>query len=178
MDDVTIARALHVLAVVHWIGGVAMVTLVILPALSRLDPPARILDLFEAVEGRFGAQARWSVTLAGLTGFWMTWRLDVWERFAEPGYWWMHAMVAVWALFTVILFVAEPLFLHAWFRRRAVHDPEGTAVLALRAHRVLLALAVVTLVGACVMLAGSVVLAFSAIRRGRGAHPSEPVAGQ
>jgi hypothetical protein len=37
---------------------------------------------------------------------------------------------------------------------------------------------VVTLVGACVMLAGSVVLAFSAIRRGRGAHPSEPVAGQ
>ena len=31
MDDVTVARALHVLAVVHWIGGVAIVTLVILP---------------------------------------------------------------------------------------------------------------------------------------------------
>jgi uncharacterized membrane protein len=148
MDDVTIARALHVLAVVHWIGGVAMVTLVILPALSRPDPTVRSLDLFEAVEGTFGAQARWSVTLAGLTGLWMTWRLDVWERFAEPGFWWMHAMVAVWALFTVILFVAEPLFLHAWFRRRAVRDPYGTATLALRAHRVLLALAAVTLVGA------------------------------
>jgi uncharacterized membrane protein len=148
MDDVTVARALHVLAVVHWIGGVAMVTLVILPALSRLDLPARSLDLFEAVEGRFGAQARWSVTLAGLTGWWMTWRLDAWERFAEPGYWWMHAMVAVWALFTVILFVAEPLFLHAWFRHRAMHDPDGTAVLVLRAHCLLLALTVVTLVGA------------------------------
>ena len=148
MDDVTIARALHVLAVVHWIGGVAMVTLVILPALARLVVPERRLDLFEAIEGRFGSHARWSVTLAGLSGFWMTWRLDAWDRFVEPCYWWMHAMVAVWALFTVILFVAEPLFLHAWFRRRATRDPEGTAALVLRAHRVLLAVAAVTILGA------------------------------
>jgi hypothetical protein len=26
------------------------------------------------------------VTLAGLTGLWMTWRLDAWWRFTEPGY--------------------------------------------------------------------------------------------
>jgi uncharacterized membrane protein len=148
MDDVTIARALHVLAVVHWIGGVAMVTLVILPALAWLASPERRLDLFEAIEGRFGGQARWSVTLAGLSGFWMTWRLDAWDRFAALGYWWMHAMVAVWALFTVILFVAEPLFLHAWFRRRAMRDPEGTAALVLRAHRVLLTVAAATILGA------------------------------
>ncbi len=31
MDDVTVARALHVLAVVHWIGGLAFVTCVVLP---------------------------------------------------------------------------------------------------------------------------------------------------
>ena len=148
MDDVTIARALHVLAVVHWIGGVAMVTLVILPALARFAAPERRLDLFEAIEGRFGGQARWSVTLAGLSGFWMTWRLDAWDRFATPGYWWMHAMVAVWALFTLILFVAEPLFLHAWFRRRAERDPDGTAALVLRAHRVLLTVAAATILGA------------------------------
>jgi uncharacterized membrane protein len=148
MDDVTIARALHVLAVVHWIGGVAMVTLVILPALARLAAPERRLELFEAIEGRFGGQARWSVTLAGLSGFWMTWRLDAWDRFAAPGYWWMHAMVAVWALFTVILFVAEPLFLHAWFRRRALRDPKGATALVLRAHRVLLTVAAATILGA------------------------------
>ena len=148
MDDVTIARALHVLAVVHWIGGVAMVTLVILPALARFAAPERLLDLFEAIEGRFGGQARWSVTLAGLSGFWMTWRLDAWDRFATPGYWWMHAMVAVWTLFTLILFVAEPLFLHAWFRRRAERDPDGTAALVLRAHRVLLTVATATILGA------------------------------
>ena len=118
--DVTVARALHVLGVVHWIGGLAMVTLVILPPAARLADPTDRLALFVTVERRFGAQARWSVTLVGLTGFWMTWRLDAWWRFAEPGYWWMDAMLALWALFTVLLFVAEPLVLHARLGARGV----------------------------------------------------------
>ena len=36
MSDLAFARALHVLAVVFWIGGVAMVTTVLLPATRRL----------------------------------------------------------------------------------------------------------------------------------------------
>jgi uncharacterized membrane protein len=145
MDALALARALHVLAVVHWIGGVAMVTLVILPAVAARADPAERLALFEAVEGRFAAQARVSVTLAGATGFWMTWALGLWDRFADPAYWWMHAMTAVWALFTLVLFVAEPLFLHAWFRRRAIADPEGAFRLVLRGHRALLALSAATI---------------------------------
>lgn len=148
MDDLTIARALHVLGVIHWIGGLAMVTLVILPPAARLANPAARLALFETVERRFAAQARWSVSLVGLTGLWMTWRLDAWWRFAEPGYWWMHAMLALWALFTFMLFVAEPLFLHARFERRVARDPDGALAFVLRAHRVLSALAAVTVAGA------------------------------
>ena len=91
---------------------------------------------------------RSSVTVVGLTGFWMTWRLDAWWRFAEPGYWWMHAMLALWALFTLLLFVAEPLVLHSWFEQRAGRDPDGALAFALRAHRVLLALASLTVAGA------------------------------
>lgn len=34
MDDIVLARALHVLSIVHWIGGVAFVTLVALPFAS------------------------------------------------------------------------------------------------------------------------------------------------
>jgi hypothetical protein len=34
VDDLALARALHVLAVVIWIGGVAMVTTVILPSVD------------------------------------------------------------------------------------------------------------------------------------------------
>ena len=144
MDDLTIARALHVLAVVHWIGGVSMVTLVLLPGLIRSVPASERLALFELIEGRFAFQARISTVIAGGSGFWMTHRLAAWDRFADPRFWWMHAMVAVWAIFTVVLFVAEPLFLHRWFHARATSDPEGTFRLVLRLHVLLLTLSLVT----------------------------------
>ena len=148
MDDFTLARALHVLAVVHWIGGVAMVTLVILPGLRRSVEAARRLELFEAIEGRFAVQARVSTLLAGGSGFWMTWRLWAWDRFLDPHFWWMPAMVAVWAAFTVVLFVAEPLVLHRWFHERAGRDPEGTFRLVHRLHALLLTASLVTVAGA------------------------------
>jgi hypothetical protein len=148
VDDLFIARALHVLAVVHWIGGVGMVTLVILPALRAFGAAESRLELFERLEGRFAAQAKVSVIVAGLSGFYLVWRLQLWARFLDARYWWMHAMVAVWLVFTVILFVAEPLFLHAWFRRRAAIAPVATFALVLRAHRVLLGAAALTVLGA------------------------------
>lgn len=148
MDSFILARALHVLAVVHWIGGVAMVTLVILPSLSRL-PAGQRMEMFERIEGRFGGQAKVSTLLAGLSGFWML-HLTGWERLLEASNWWLHLMVLVWAIFTVVLFVAEPLFLHAWFHHRASYAPEATFALVLRMHRVLLALSAVA-VGAGVL---------------------------
>lgn len=148
MDDLAIARAIHVLSVVHWIGGVAMVTLVIMPAVARLAEPARRLELFGAIEGRFSAQARISVPLVGVSGFYMTERLGAWDRFADPAFWWMHAMVLVWILFMVVLFVAEPLFLHRWFRARMEVAPESTFAFIRRAHWALLTLTTVTVVGA------------------------------
>jgi len=149
MDDLAIARALHVLAIVHWIGGVAMVTLVLLPGLTRAVPGPERLRLFEMIEGRFAFQARLSTVLAGATGFWMTHRLGAWERFLDPrDYWWMHAMVAIWAVFTIVLFVAEPLFLHRWFHARALRDPEEAFRLVLRLHRILLSLSLIAVAGA------------------------------
>jgi uncharacterized membrane protein len=148
MDDIVIARVLHILAIVHWIGGVAFVTLVVLPAIARLGAPAQRIALFEQVEGRFSLHAKASVLLAGASGFYMTWRMEAWYRLADIHFWWMHAMIALWAVFSIILFVAEPLWLHAWFHRRAATAPESTFALVQRLHRVLLALAVVTVAGA------------------------------
>jgi uncharacterized membrane protein len=150
MDDVTIARALHVLAIVHWIGGLTMVTAVILPAIRRYPDRTRRAALFEAVESRFAWQARISVTVAGLTGFYMAYRLDAWDRFLDPGYWWMHAMVLLWAFFTIMLFIAEPLFLHARFSQQAARDPDRALTMVQRAHNVLWTLAAIT-VGAAVL---------------------------
>ena len=69
MDTLLIVRALHVLAIANRIGGVSIVTLVILPSLTRSVSTSGRLDLFELIEGRF----------------------------ADPSYWWMHAMVTIWA---------------------------------------------------------------------------------
>jgi uncharacterized membrane protein len=148
MTDIAIARALHVLAVVLWIGGVAMVTTVLLPAIRRAAPAGERFALFHAIEGRFAAQARWTVATAGVSGFYMAWRLDVWDRFRSAGFWWMHAMVAVWALFALMLFVFEPLFLDRFLARRAAMAPEATYRTIERLHRALLALSLVTVAGA------------------------------
>lgn len=147
MDTHVLARLIHVLAVVHWIGGVAMVTLVILPQMLGL-PAADRIATFERLEGRFGAQAKLSTLAAGLSGLWMLWLTDGWALFLDPGHWWLHLMVAVWAIFTLVLFLLEPLVLHRWFHARATRDPEATFALVLRLHRVLLALSALAVAGA------------------------------
>jgi uncharacterized membrane protein len=148
MDTSGIARAIHVLAVVLWIGGVAMVTTVLLPAVRRQIKSGEQLELFQRLELRFAAQARWTTVLAGASGFWLVWRFDLWARFAEPRFWWMHAMVAIWAIFTLMLFVLEPLFLHRRLRERSRREPSGTFVLIQRFHWVLLLLSLITVFGA------------------------------
>ncbi|HEY7742831.1 MAG TPA: hypothetical protein VIA19_07275 [Burkholderiales bacterium] len=148
MEIPGIARALHVLAVVLWIGGVAMVTTVLLPALRRHANAAEQIELFQRLESRFAAQARWTTLLAGVTGFWLAWQFNLWARFAEARFWWMHAMVAVWLLFTLILFVLEPLYLHRRLLERLHRDPSGTFALIQRFHWVLLLLSLITVFGA------------------------------
>jgi uncharacterized membrane protein len=147
MDDVTIARSLHVLAVVLWIGGVGFVTTVLLPALRRLPNPLQRTAMFGVVERRFSAQTRFSVILAGLSGLYMLIRLDVWDRFASLTYWWMHAMVLTWLVFATMLFVLEPLVLHARFAERAKIKPDATFRAIQRFHVVLLALSLLTILG-------------------------------
>jgi hypothetical protein len=60
----------------------------------------------------------------------------------------MAAMVLVWALFTLMLFILEPLVLHRWFEQRARHDPAGTLTLIVRMHWLLLVVSLLTIAGA------------------------------
>ncbi len=147
MESWGVARALHVLAIVFWIGGVAMVTTVLLPAVRAL-PGEDATATFQRLEHRFAAQARWTTLLAGASGFYLAYAMDLWWRFAELRYWWMHAMVLVWLAFTLMLFVLEPLALHRRFARDARRDPAATLRRAAWLHVVLLTLSVVTIAGA------------------------------
>jgi uncharacterized membrane protein len=148
MDDMMLARALHVLAILIWIGGVAMVTSVVLPAARRMAKPEERIAFFETVERRFALEARIATVVAALSGFYMVYRMDLWDRFLDARFWWMHAMVAVWAIFTLVLFVLEPLVLHRWFTERAKRDPDGTFRLVQRLHWLLLTVSLITVAGA------------------------------
>lgn len=148
MSDLILARALHVIGVVFWIGGVAMVTTVLLPTVKAFKSPAERVDFFEAVEARFASQARWSTLLVGATGFYMVYRFAMWERFLTLHWWWMHAMVTVWLFFSLMLWVLEPLWLHKVIHERAARDPEGTFRRVTRLHVFLLTLSLITIAGA------------------------------
>jgi uncharacterized membrane protein len=146
MADLAIARVLHVLGVVIWIGGVGMVTAVLLPArFPSLEERARV---FETVEGRFAWIARAMTLVVGISGFYMIWKLNLWDRFSYLPYWWMHAMVCVWAIFSLLLFVVEPLFLHRRSAQKARGRLAGSFVLAQRLHWILLLASLVTIAGA------------------------------
>jgi uncharacterized membrane protein len=148
MDSITIARTLHVLGVVIWIGGVSMVTTVVLAAVRRGDFGEDRLKAFQAIERRFVWQARAAVIVVGLTGLYMTAALDAWDRFQTVEFWWMHAMVCVWLIFAFLLFIAEPFIAHRHFDRWARAAPDAAFARLQRVHWILLALGLLTVFGA------------------------------
>lgn len=148
MTELGLARVLHVLGVVIWIGGVAMVTTVILPTVRRFKSPDEQVAFFESIEHRFAGQARVTTLVTGLSGFYLLHALNAWSRFALPAFWWLHAMVLVWAIFTLMLFVLEPLVLRRWFLKHAAEHPSRVFSWIQRFHWVLLSLSLLTIAGA------------------------------
>ena len=148
-DDFTLARVVHVCAVVAWVGSLWFVALALLPAVKASQPPeARMAYIRPLIRGQVLQSQVWLV-LMGLTGLWMLWRGDLWARLGDGRFWWMQLMVAVWLVFAVILFVLEPLSRH---RPRPDGDPDVAFGKEVARHRVLSLVALVTLVAS---LAGS-----------------------
>lgn len=125
-----------------------MVTTVILPAVKRLKSKEEQIETFEAIEGRFALQAKITTLITGLTGFYMLYLLDGWDRYLDYRFWWVHAMTIVWGIFTLVLFVLEPFVLHKLFARYAERNPGRTFTIMHRAHWVLLLLSLLTIAGA------------------------------
>jgi len=134
--------------VVIWIGGVSMVTSIALPAVRRGDFGADRWAAFQAIERRFVWQARGAIIIVGATGFYMIWTADLWDRFASAAFWWMHAMVGVWTLFALGLFVVEPFILDRRLTEWASRRPDRFFAQLGQVHWVLLLLSFITLVGA------------------------------
>jgi uncharacterized membrane protein len=127
-----------------------MVTTVILPIVRRARTPREGQVLFDAVERRFIWQARIATLLVAASGFYMVERLDLWDRFRNVEFWWMHAMVLLWLIFTFVLFVGEPLAARAQRKNGSQPASKGRLSLMLWLHWVLLLLNVLTVLAAVV----------------------------
>ncbi len=139
-DNFVLARALHVIAIIIWIGGVAFVTTVLIPALRKTQSPEDRLQLFEALENKFSFQAKLTTLLAGITGYYMLHVMNAWSSLQ----WWIYPMIFVWAIFTAVLFIFEPLFLHKWFLKQAKINNEKTFLILQMMHIILLTISLLT----------------------------------
>lgn len=148
IDDIALARAVHVLALVHWIGGVAAVTTIVLPRARELPDAKDALAAFSAFERRFAQQVRISILLVGLSGVYMLSRLDAWDRFRYAWFWWMHLMVAVWVLFALMVYVLEPFVIDRLFHNFALRQRDRAFALATRLHAVALFVSAIAIVAA------------------------------
>ncbi len=147
-EGYVLARVLHVLGVILWIGGVAFVTTVLIPSLRRIDDLDNRIELFEKLEGRFGVQAKMTTLITGISGFYMVIFNDAWGRYLHLQFWWLHLMTLVWLIFTLVLFVFEPLFLHQWFRDMAAENSDMAFRRLHGMHIVLLGLSLLAVLGA------------------------------
>lgn len=145
VDDVALARAIHVLALVHWFGGVAAVTTIVLPRARQCPDAKDAVAAFEAFEQRFAAQARVSILLVGLSGVYMLIKMNAWDRFQYALFWWMHLMVVVWILFALMIYVLEPIAIHRRFHEFALRQKDRAFILAIRLHAIALVVSAIAI---------------------------------
>ena len=147
LERYAFARVVQILGAGLWIGSVALETTVLLTAIKRLKSAAEQISTFELIESRFAWQARVTTLLTGLSGDYLLYYTDVWNRYTDLRFWWLHAMTIGRVMFIVILFALEPLILHRWFVDRAKIDSVRTLTLVHRFPVALLALSLVAIAG-------------------------------
>ena len=148
IDGLALARAIHILALVHWIGGVAVVTTIVLPQARALPDAHAAVAAFEAFERRFARQVRISILLVGLSGAYMLSKLDAGQLFESASFWWMNPMVAVWALFAIMVYILEPFGIDRLFHDFALRQKQRAFVLATRLHAAALTVSALAIVAA------------------------------
>ena len=105
------------------------------PARYTSDP-IEVQKIREQFEGKFSFQAKITTLLTGLSGYYMLEVMNAWDRYLHLQFWWMHLMTFVWAIFTLVLFVLEPLVLHKWFHKQAETDSDKSFFMLHLMHKV------------------------------------------
>jgi len=102
---------IHLLTVILWIGGLAFVTVIMLPiTLSTKDSLQKVLS-FQRVEHRFAKQARIYNVITGASGFAMLY-ITGWHNLLFTGQGIpLTVMTMIWVFWFVMLWGLEPLII-------------------------------------------------------------------
>ncbi|MCY7314547.1 MAG: CopD family protein [Rubrivivax sp.] len=107
MSLLAVLKALHVLAVVLWVGGMAFAHFCLRPAVLVLEPPQRV-RLLHAVLGRFLRIVLWSALLVLASGLRMIGRVA--RQAVQSGG--VFAMPLDWSVMTVVGLVMVLIYGH------------------------------------------------------------------
>lgn len=149
MPGLSIAIIIHLVGVVWWIGGLAFVSTVLLPEIRR--DPAHSMQRFRAIEHRFAPQVRIALILVGASGAWMLYRMNLWRVMDQPAFWWLYAMIGLWIVFVLMLFVLGPMGVLKRVMSGSMESDIARRVRRMHyLHVFLLILALITIAGAVV----------------------------
>jgi uncharacterized membrane protein len=113
--------AVHVLGVIIWIGGVAFVTIVVFPMITRMEGSLEKVLFFQGVEHRFAKIAKAMVLIVGLTGAALLMLMGEWgQLFSSEGIG-PTLMLIVWTFYVLVLLFEGRLF-KIIFRGEAQQD--------------------------------------------------------
>lgn len=101
-------HVIHILTVILWIGGLAFVTMIVLPMAIKTPDALQKALLFQRVEHRFANMARVYNLITGISGFIMMfqmgWHNLLFTRQGIP----LTFMTLIWVFWFVMLFGLEP----------------------------------------------------------------------
>jgi uncharacterized membrane protein len=140
---IPLLTAVHVLGIVLWIGGVAFVTIIVFPMLTRMEGSIEKVIFFQGVEHRFAKIAKICVAIVGITGGWLLSITDGWNRlFTRRGID-ITLMLVVWIFYLLVLIFEGRLF-RLLFKGEAQQDMSKIFMKLTAFHWLVLVLSMLT----------------------------------
>jgi uncharacterized membrane protein len=102
---------IHVLTVILWIGGLAFITVLILPMVVKMPDALQKVLLFQRIEHKFAPLARVYAAITGISGFVMFYIMNLQSSLFSLTSLPLLFMITVWIFWVVMLFGLEPIII-------------------------------------------------------------------
>ena len=107
MESLISQGLIHIYGTLLWISTMAVLTVEMLRTFRKEESGKSKNSWSLKAE----MMALITTTLAGSTGLFLQYEWDLWKSLAELEFWWVHSMIMVWILFSIVFFLLDPLFL-------------------------------------------------------------------